>query len=627
MTRGGHELDEMTGDKCLSRRKFLTATGGTAAAVAVAGCGEGDDSSDGTEPGDEMNETGAETDNEMEIQTGGTLRLINATGNGFDPVAVANTASGRVQSQMMENLLTYPDGEAAVENRLATEFSTNDDFTKFTFQLKQGVKFHNGDEMTANDWVYSWERLAGSPHTIRAGFILDTLGIKHETDEDGYVPGSLAVTAEDDYTLTFETEAPFASALEIIAYKSFAVIPENVIADSLDDEGTREQPSDAYQQFHRENPIGTGPFQLAEWTEEETVRVEKFDDYRVDELPYLDEIEWTVIEEPEPIYQTAVNGNADMFGIPDAKYDDGLLTVEDEGGGRARGTYGPLKSGSESGTEVNYFRTNEASTFYIAFDLRNTEPAVRKAAAYATDQPAFNENIFKGRDAPAYGLTPPPIFPGGAEEYQSFIDENYPYGREGQISEAQRVMEEAGYGEDNRYELTINSYIGSFEKIANELADRLRSAYVDVEVVPTQFKQIIQKGKDGSLQAYTLGWIADWPAPDNFLQLLYPPNTDVEELGDSALTYTSWSEVDTEAKQNAVDAYETILDQASQSEEDVQARADAAKKIEQAIWADVPIINVVHGNGERFYYDDVHVDEFGVMGSSRQMHDTTWKEQ
>jgi peptide/nickel transport system substrate-binding protein len=613
----------MIGDSDLSRRKFLTATGGTAAAVAVAGCGNGNDEGNGN--GGDSTPT---EDEEMEPQSGGTLRLINGTGNGFDPVAVANTASGRVQTQMMENLLTYPDGEAAVENRLATDYSANDDFTEFSFELKEGVQFHNGDEMTADDWVYSWERLAGSPHTIRAGFILDTLGIRHETNEDdNYEPGTLAVTAEDDYTLTFETEEPFASTLEIIAYGSFAVIPENVISENLEDEGTRDNPSNAYQEFHRENPIGTGPFQFGEWNEEETARVEKFGNYHVDGLPYLDEIEWTVIEEPEAIYQTATNGNVDMFNMPDAQYDESLLNIEEEDEGRARGTYGPLQSGSESGTEVNYFRTNEASTFYIAFDMRNTEPALRKAAAYATDQPAFNDNIFKGRDEPAYALTPPPVFPGGAEEYEAFIDENYPYGRSAQISEAQRVMEEAGYGEDNRYELTINSYIGSFEDIANELADRLRSAYVDIEVVPTQFDQIIQKGTDGSLQCYTLGWIADWPAPDNFLQLLYPPNTDVAELGTSALTYVNWSETDTEAKRDAEEAYETILNNASRSDEDVQARAEATRQIEQAIWEDVPIINVAHGNGERFSYNNIHVDEYGVMGSSRQMHDTTWKEQ
>jgi len=613
--------------------------------MAVAGCGgngdgdgdgdgNGDGTGDGNGDGDGDGDGGTDetttTPDEGMDKAGGTLRLIAGTGRGFDPVAVANTESGRVQTQMLENLLTYPDGEAAVENRLATDFETSDDFTTFTFTLKEGVEFHNGEEMTASDWIYSWERLAGSPHTIRSGFILGTLGITHETDDEGnYVPGSIGMEAVDDYTLRFTTEEPFASALEMIAYGSFAVVPENVIGDGIgeDVEGTRDSPTDAYQEFHEENPVGTGPFTLDEWTQEETVRVTKFDNYREEDLPYLDEIEWTVIEEPEPIYQTATNGNVDIFGMPSSKYDGDLVNVESEEGARASGTYGPLKSGSEQGTTVNYYRTNEAATFYTAFDLRNTPKAVRQAAAYATDNVAFNEQIFKDRNDPGYMITPPPIFPGGAEAYQEFVDENYPYGRTADIEGAKSVMEEAGYGPDNKYDLTINSYLGPYADLAEQLAQRLRSAYVNVEVVPTQFAQIIQKGMEGSLQAYTLGWIADWPAPDNFLQLFYPPNTNVPELGESALTYVNWHSVDTEAKQNATEAYETILNEASRSDADVQARADAAKTMEQAIWEDVPIIANIHGVAERLSYQNVHVDDFGVMGSSRQMHDTTWKEQ
>lgn len=628
----------MSDPENMPRRRFLKRTGAAATAVAIAGCGgDGDGDSPTTTddgPTDTTEPTNGGTTEETttsQVDTGGTMnRIMTGTvRSGFDPVAVANTAAGFLQSQVVENLVTYPDGEPEVEGRLATGYDNNEDYTEFTFELKEGVTFHNGDDFTADDVVYSWERLAGSPHTIRQNFILDILGIEHERNGDGeYVSGSLGVEAVDDTTFRFTTEEAYANSLTMIAYGAYAVIPDGIVGDPSDEVNDEGDPSDQYQEFHTSNLIGTGPFTFGGWTPQESYYVEKNDDYHVEDRPYLDEIQWVIIEQPEAIYQTSVSGDVDVAVIPDSRYSRDKLTIDREEATKKWGTYGPLDSGEMAGENLDWFQTTTASTFYIGFDMGNTPHAVRQAAAHAADQEEFNQSIFKGRDEPAYALTPPPIFPGGAEEYNSFVEENYPYGFEAQISEAQQVMEDAGYSEDDPYELTINSYVGPFATMAEELASRLRSAHMEVEVVPTQFADIIQTGMNGNLQCWTLGWIADWPAPDNFLQLIYPPNTDVSELGPSSQTYGSWGESDNqEFVDQATQGYETIQNNGQPTDAAEEARNQAVLDMELVNWNDVYLIMVTHGTSERFTYPHVNQPPFGLMGQSRQTQEETWLEQ
>jgi len=107
---------------------------------------------------------------------------------------------------------------------------------------------------------------------------------------------------------------------------------------------------------------------------------------------------------------------------------------------------------------------------------------------------------------------------------------------------------------------------------------------------------------------------------------LAPQYTDIAELGDSALTYTNWSELDTDAKQQADEAWSTISGNLEPSDDAQQARNEAYVSIEEANWEDVVLINLVHGATERFYWDNIDVEPFGGMGISRQTHYTTSKE-
>jgi len=185
-------------DTPTTRRRFLQATGAAAGAAALAGCsgGSGDSGGDNTGTGIEGGaedsgnaETTAGTESAGETDTaggddtagtdadqgtesgddggstGGTLNLVNASMTSLDPVAASDTASSEVTTRLFDGLMHFPDGGLPVEPLLATGYEISDDYLTYTFTLKEGAQFHSGTGVTADDFVYAYERLAGSANS------------------------------------------------------------------------------------------------------------------------------------------------------------------------------------------------------------------------------------------------------------------------------------------------------------------------------------------------------------------------------------------------------------------------------------------------------------------------------
>jgi peptide/nickel transport system substrate-binding protein len=482
---------------------------------------------------------------------GRTLERINATNGsgGFDPVKSGDTASGTVVQNVYDGLMNYPNGETVTESLLAAEFETNDDFTEYTFTLEDAT-FHNGDPVTAEDFVYAFERLAYSPNSVRSYFILDSLGVSTEGGDGDYAEDGLAVFADDESTFRIQLSQAFHQTLEMLAYSSFAVYPKGIAggspSDEQDDEGNL---TDSYREFLENNPVGAGPFQFDSWEKGTSVDISRYDDY-YGEAANLEAVHWQVIEDDEAAYQYAMNQNADIFGIPTAQYSqDNVQNASKDESGRTVGEYGPLANDQTA----QYLKVPEVSTFYFGFNTQAVPKPVRQAVAYVTNQEQLASQVFKNRQSPAYHLTPPLIYPGGGNAYDDHVGEAYPYSPgEQDIASAVQVMEDAGFGEDNRFEMTFTHYQSTvWSEIAQILQGALSEAYIDMDIEEAQFGTLLDRGRQGNLQAYTLGWIADWPAADNFLQLIYPPNTVTGQTG--VLTYTNWGidqglEVETESE-------------------------------------------------------------------------------
>ncbi|MFC7044838.1 ABC transporter substrate-binding protein [Halobacteriaceae archaeon GCM10025711] len=571
-----------------SRRSFLRAAAG-ATALATAGCLQA--------------ATNATSDSRQR-----TFRMIGQPIRTLDPVASVDTASNRVITQLFDGLAHYPKGNPTPELLLADAIDVSADGTVYTVTLKEGVTFSNGASLRAADVVYSFERIAASPNSRWAGMLLDRLGVEHDThtvttddgsEREAYLPGSLGVTALDDRTVELRLTAPFHAALDILALPAFAILPEGIVDDVPGYDGEHTQ-----QAFAKESPVGAGPFTLGEWVEGTKYSVVARDDYHRDG-PNVAGIQWEVISEPTSGFTYAMNENADAFWVPDAKFDRSKLTVDTvDDQGRKIGSYGPFEA---NGLTARYVQVPLVSTFYVGFNTGAVPKPVRQAVAYVFDQQTQVEDVHAGRGSPAVHVTPRAIFPGGPDAYDEHA-ERYPYGAaETRIEDAQAVMEAAGYGPDDRADLTFTTYTSAaWQSTAGLLRDKLAAAYVDLRVEQAPFPTLATRGERGTLEMFSYGWMMDYPSPQNFLQLLAPPTDGF---------YTFWD--GTPAADRAREAWATIGAHQTVSEADAAARAEAYLAMEEANWEDVVVLPKFHPVGEGFYYPWVDLPPTGAAGFSK----------
>ncbi|MFW6384125.1 MAG: ABC transporter substrate-binding protein [Halodesulfurarchaeum sp.] len=453
----------------------------------------------------------------------------------------------------------------------------------------------------------------GEEETITTTTAEETTTVE-TVEEEVYKPGSLAVEATDDYELEIQLSSSFHASLQMLAYSSFSVVPEGIVGDVEGWDGEM-----SYEDFATSEPVGSGPFQFENWTQGTEASVTAFEDYYGD-VPNLDRVHWEVIERDSPAYNYAMNKNADLFTIPTSQYDPSLVSVEEtDDEGRSLGTYGPARNDET----LNYVSVPTINTYYLGFNMDEVDKPVRQAFAYAMNQEQIVDEVFKGRGLAAYHFTPPSIYPGGAEQYDQHAQEEYPYGyNESLIQEAQAVMEEAGYGPDDMYTVQWTQYQSdTYSDMATILRDQLQSAHIDMEIEEADFSTMLERGRNGNLEVYTLGWVADYPEPDNFLALLDPPQTDTSQ--DAPVSYINWTSENGDAAQDAEDAYDTVSENTDPSEEAAEARAEVYPTIEEANWEDVGFLNVFHEATEMFWYDTIDYSPFGGMDVSRQKYNRT----
>jgi len=622
----------MTDTDNLSRRRFLQGTGAAATAAALAGCtgdGDGDDSETTTSGDGEMGGTTEGSDGEVDPSK--RVRALNSgTMDTLDPVKATDTTSGANIQNIFDALTNYPNGQTNVENLLATNLETENNGAVLTFTLKEGAMYSNGDEVTAQDFVYSFERLAASNNSRRKSFILSTLGVAHETttetqeNDDGeeeeievYEPGTLAVEAEDDYTLRIELEEPFYAATSMLAYTSFSAVPEGLVGDIEGYDGQMD-----YQTFATEEPVGAGPYVLANWEQSSEVNLDARDDYHGMD-PRNAGIDKAIFNETNPRYTYAtVNVNADSPYLPAAQYDPELRNFEGtDDRGRRYGTYGPM---DENDLTAKYYEVATLSTYYIAFNVLNVPKPVREAVAYTFSQQQFVNEIYPRPAKQAYHFTPPSIFPGGPSEYES-IAQDYEYGYQTgpQLQKAIQAMEDAGYGPDNRFSMSFNMPSGTASSWGSDLftllRDQLTEAYIDIELQSADWNAFLNTGRQGNFDMYYLGWIADYPGADNFLNLAYPPATDTSS--ENFVGYLNWRGDNANAASKAEEGWQMIQDNYGTGQQ--EGRAEGGQMMEEAIKEDAVYVPMIHGITQGYDYPWVDSPRVGAMGGSRSKSNTT----
>lgn len=409
---------------------------------------------------------------------------------------------------LLFNGLTAHDGENQVIPGLAKSWEFDEESFKYTFHLQEDVKWHDGEPFTADDVKFTIESIMDPENGSENA-------PNYEDVEE--------IEVIDDYTIAFWLSAPNVAFLD---YMTMAVLPEHLLA------GENMQESDFFR-----NPVGTGPYKLAEWDEGQAIVLEKNEEYFKGE-PNIDEI----------IFKIVTDDNAKAMQMEAGELDLALLTPKDAQLFTGRDGYicYDMKTSDYRGILFNFW--NEYWT-----KNRDIIPAV----CYGIDREAIVNAIILGQGMPAYG-------PLQRNIYNNENVGHYDYNPE----KAKEILEAAGctLGEDGFYyrdgeKLGFVISVGAGDQVrvdmAQAAAQQLREIGLDVTVeIPAQVDW-------GGQMAYLIGWGSPFDADDHTYKVFGT---------DKGANYSGYSN-------KLVDQY---LTEARQSD-DPAVRGEAYAKFQEAL--------------------------------------------
>ena len=342
-----------------------------------------------------------------DAQYGGILRRGGyADPAHYDLMQVSSVVNSFKQMMLLNNLLRYNpiDAGKTIIPDLATTWDVSEDGATWTFPLREGVMFHDGTTMTADDVAASWSRVIDPP----AGVISARKGL--------YEPFGPTVEVIDPLTVsfTFEKSPPLNYGLNAFALEWHGIFPKSFLE------------ANGYDlKINGINAPGTGAFRFLEHQDGEVWKNERFPDYWNEGLPYLDEV-WTY-----PLGNSTTRSAALLAG--NVEYSQ---TIDPA-------AYELLQNAP--GFEARPFSSYSYVAVWFNMDREPwNDPNVRKAMWLAIDRDALHEVIsewlfgYKG----GTGWT----FPDQAYQLpQEEIDARVIFDREAALAESKRLFEEAGY--------------------------------------------------------------------------------------------------------------------------------------------------------------------------------------
>jgi oligopeptide transport system substrate-binding protein len=416
----------------------------------------------------------------------GVLRLWDSGPITLDPAITSELTSHVYITQIFSGLVRL-DSDLKPAPDIASKWEISDDGRTYTFYLREGVKFHDGREVTAEDFKYSWER-ACSPSTssqTAATYLGDIVGA--EDMLTGRAQEISGIEILDEYAIKITIESPKAYFLAKLAYSTaFVVDRANV---------------ESKEEWWRE-PNGTGPFKLTEWKKDELIVLEQ-NSFYYGEPARLEKVRFQLLSGiPLVLYET---NEIDVAAISQYYID------------RVTDKNGPFYE------ELTVFP--ELSFFYIGFNVEKPpfdDVSIRRAFCHAIDKEKIIKIIQKGTTVEAPGILPPGI-PG----YNPDL-----VGLEYDVAKAKSLIENSKYGSvenlppitltDAGYGNTISDFIGA---LVYDWRNNL-GVEVNVRLLEWEIYSFPKYLKEEADEMFTYGWIADYVDPQDFLDILFHSQAD-----------------------------------------------------------------------------------------------------
>lgn len=479
------------------KRKLALALVAAMVIGSFAGCGSNDTNKNSGKSSSQS------TDADKKDNAGGTgQNLVVETGpdpETIDPALNSALDGGQMIIHAFEGLLIQ-DENNVIQPGQAESFEVSEDGLTYTFHLRDGLKWSDGTPLTANDFVYSWKRVA-DPKTAApyAETMLSTVK-GYEEAINGDVD-KLAVSAPDDKTFVVELAAPCLYFDKICAFATMVPVQQ----------ATVEANQDAWA-IKAETYISNGPFYIKDWVPGSHILMAKNPNYWNADAIKLDTLKFLLMEDSNAAYSAWQSGEALM--IKDVPIDE----VE------------ALQGKEEFHLDPNM------GTYYISFNTEKepfNDPRVREALTLCIDREYVADSIMQGTYTAASNIIGPGI--SDAEEGSSFQEvtinkygDHYPVGDfDAQVEKAKQLLADAGYPNGEGFPTV--EYMTNDASYHKPLAEYLQQEWkeklgINMDINIVEWSVFTASRRNGDYEIARDGWIMDYDDPSSMLDIFQTGN-------------------------------------------------------------------------------------------------------
>lgn len=417
--------------------------------------------------------------------------VLNNEPNSIDPTVTSNSFATPFLANCFEGLVTYDEkGEVVPGN--AESWESNDDLTQFTFHLRDGLKWSDGSDLTAEDYVYSALRVLTPSTTAEYLNMISDYVVNGKEYYDGTVSAEeVGVKALDDKTIQYTLKAPCPYFVDLVSMQVYFPVQKATI-EANGDKWTAS--AEAY--------VSNGPFKVTQINMGESYVLEKNDNYWDAENVTLEKLTYRYILDLSTALTAFENNEV-----------DGVRMVSSGDIARLKAEKAGLNTAPIYGTV--YYNFNCEKEPY-------NNPLVRKALNLAIDRDAIINNVAQLDAVPAFSF----YAPGYVVDGKDLTDGRSDFGLSSTANpeEAKKALAEAGYPDGEGFPTIQLSFYSddNVKKIAEAVKEMWeQNLGIKVEVSSADWAVFYSDVQAGNYEVAAMGWGADYINPMSFLPLMY----------------------------------------------------------------------------------------------------------